>query len=134
MSAWLKRAGEQAKRVHQHLVLGQARDLGQVQADEIRVKMQAGIAWMAMAIAVAWRLWLGGVLSASPDKNLIAALAALVRACTLLRPLHHPQAGTRLGWVHELCQLLSPSLPRCGPYRRPSSSCALALPLPGASR
>jgi transposase-like protein len=87
VSAWLKRAGEQAKRVHQHLVVGQARDLGQVQADEIRVKMQASIAWMAIAIAVPWRLWLGGVLSASRDKNLIAALAALVRACALLRPL-----------------------------------------------
>ena len=50
VAAWQRRAGEQAKRVHEHLVLGQQRDLGQVQADEIRVKMQKGIQWMA------WRL------------------------------------------------------------------------------
>jgi hypothetical protein len=53
----------------------------------IRVKMQKGIAWMALAIAVPWRLWLGGVLSPTRDKNLIAALAAIVHGCALLRPL-----------------------------------------------
>ena len=87
VAAWLKRAGQQAKRVHQHRVVGQARVLGQVQADEIRVKMQKSVAWMAMAIAVPCRLWLGGMISASPDGKLIGALAALVRACARLGPL-----------------------------------------------
>ena len=43
------------------------RDLGQVQADELRVKKQRGIVWMAMAMAVKTRVWLGGAVSASRD-------------------------------------------------------------------
>ena len=39
---WQARAGQHCERVHEHLVQ-QPRDLGQVQADEIRVKMQGGI-------------------------------------------------------------------------------------------
>jgi transposase-like protein len=87
VAAWLKKAGTQAKGVHQHQVLADKHDLGQVQADEIRVKIQAGIAWMAMALAVPCRLWLGAVISPNRDGNLIAALAAIVRACALFRPL-----------------------------------------------
>ena len=45
---WQHRAGIHCQKVHQHLVQ-QPRDLGQVQADEIRVKHQGGIAWLAMA-------------------------------------------------------------------------------------
>ena len=40
---WQARAGQHCESVHEHLVQ-QPRDLGQVQADEIRVKMQGGIA------------------------------------------------------------------------------------------
>ncbi|MDQ1317817.1 MAG: hypothetical protein QG588_1471, partial [Candidatus Poribacteria bacterium] len=42
---WQRRAGIHCQKVHQHLVQ-QPRDLGQVQADEIRVKHQGGIAWL----------------------------------------------------------------------------------------
>lgn len=84
--SWHKRAGEQCERVHQHLV-EQPRDLGQVQADEIRVKKQGGIVWMAMALQVSTRLWLGGVLSAHRDGALISALVQKVKACALCRPL-----------------------------------------------
>jgi transposase-like protein len=87
VAAWLKKAGAQAKRVHQHLVLEDKHDLGQVQADEIRVKIQAGILWMAMALAVPCRLWLGAVIRPNRDGNLIAALAAIVRGCALFKPL-----------------------------------------------
>jgi hypothetical protein len=72
--------------VHEHLV-EQPRDLGQVQADEIRVKMQGGILWMAMAIQVQTRLWLGGVLSTARDMNLIVALMQKVRHSALCRSL-----------------------------------------------
>jgi hypothetical protein len=65
----------------------QPRDLGQVQADEIRVKHQGGIAWLAMAIAVSTRLWLGGVVSANRDANLITHLIEQIRSCALYRPL-----------------------------------------------
>jgi hypothetical protein len=65
----------------------QPRDLGQVQADEIRVKHQGGIAWLAMALQVSTRLWLGGVVSAHRDGNLITHLMEQVRSCALCRPL-----------------------------------------------
>ena len=83
---WQARCGQHCQRVHEHLV-EQPRDLGQVQADEIRVKRQGGILWMAMAIQVQTRLWLGGVLSTARDGNLIVALMHKVRRSTLCRPL-----------------------------------------------
>lgn len=88
ISAWQRRAGQQCQRVHETLVEGQAQDLGQVQADEIRVKMQRRLVlWMAMAIAVPSRLWLGGVVSAHRDRKLVQALAAKVKACAAFGPL-----------------------------------------------
>jgi transposase-like protein len=83
---WQRHAGIHCQKIHQHLVQ-QPRDLGQVQADEIRVKYQGGIAWLAMAIAVSTRLWLGGVVSACRDANLITSLIEQVRSCALYRPL-----------------------------------------------
>ena len=53
------RSGRQGQTVHEYLV-EQPRDLGQVQADELRVKKQGGIVWMALAMMVTTRLWLGG--------------------------------------------------------------------------
>jgi hypothetical protein len=63
------------------------RDLGQVQADEIRVKKQGGIVWMALAMMVKTRLWLGGEVSAQRDLPLIRRLIARVRRCAARRPL-----------------------------------------------
>ena len=84
---WQKKAGEHCKQVHQNLVENQPRDLGQVQADEIRAKLQNQVLWMAMAIQVRTRLWLGGVVSASRDKSLIWRLAQMVRSQALERPI-----------------------------------------------
>jgi transposase-like protein len=84
--SWQSRSGQHCQQVHEHLV-EQPRDLGQVQADEIRVKMQGDIVWMAMAIQVPTRLWLGGVLSLHRDKHLMRALMQRVRNCALCRPL-----------------------------------------------
>lgn len=84
--AWETRAGKQCQRVQQHLV-EQPRDLGQVQADELWVKLQGLRVWMAMALQVSTRLWLGGVVSAQRDRALIGALIQKVRACALPRPL-----------------------------------------------
>ena len=81
-----KQAGQHCQGVHEHLV-EQPRDLGQVQADEIRVRAQGMILWLAMAIQVSTRLWLGGVVGAHRDKHLIRRLIAHVRACSLCRPL-----------------------------------------------
>ena len=48
VAAWWARSGRQGQAVHESLV-EQPRDLGQVQADELRVKKQSGIVWMALA-------------------------------------------------------------------------------------
>jgi transposase-like protein len=83
---WQDAAGVQCEAVHHHLV-GQPRDLGAVQADEIRVKQQGGVVWVALALQVVTRLWLGGAVSPRRDGALIARLCALVRACALPAPL-----------------------------------------------
>jgi len=70
---WVKQSGAHAQAVHEQRVL-QPCDLGQVQADEICAKTQRGKVWLAMAIAVPSRLWLGGVASAKRDKQLIRRL------------------------------------------------------------
>src|SRR5215831_10030444 len=49
VTCWLVRAGGQGQAVQEHLV-EHPRALGQVQADEIRVKKQGGIVWMALAL------------------------------------------------------------------------------------
>ena len=83
---WLEAAGHHGEAVHHHLVL-QPRDLGQVQADEVRVKTQCGVVWMAMAMMVSTRLWLGGVISTRRDHNLIRRLGAMIAACAIMAPL-----------------------------------------------
>jgi transposase-like protein len=85
--AWQKRAGQHCQQVHEHLVESSQHDLQQVQADEIKVKTQKGTIWMAFAIWVPTRLWLGGVISPTRDLALIQALADKVRNLALCRPL-----------------------------------------------
>jgi transposase-like protein len=79
---WLDRAGAHCQAVHEHLV-EKPRRLGQVQADELRVKIQARILWMAMALVVSSRLWLGGEVSQTRDLPLIRELMRRVRRCAL---------------------------------------------------
>ena len=84
---WWRRAGEHCEEVHKHLVGQSELDLQQVQADELKVKTQAGTLWLAMAMMVPTRLWLGGVVSHRRDLSLIRALVAQIRAVALCRPL-----------------------------------------------
>jgi transposase-like protein/IS1 family transposase len=86
VACWLARAGVQGQTVQEHLV-EQPRDLGQVQADEIRVKTQRGIVWMALAMMVRTRLWLAGEVSAHRDMPLMRQLIERVRRCAAHRPL-----------------------------------------------
>ena len=86
VAAWWARSGRQGQAVHEYLV-EQPRDLGQVQADELHVKKQGGIVWMAMAMMVKTRLWLGGEVSAQRDLPLIRRLIQRVRRCAAHRPL-----------------------------------------------
>jgi transposase-like protein/IS1 family transposase len=83
---WWARSGRQGQAVQAYLV-EQPQDLGQVQADELRVKKQGGIVWMALAMMVKTRLWLGGEVSEQRDMALIRRLIARVRRCAAHRPL-----------------------------------------------
>jgi len=86
VAAWWARAGRQGQAVQESLV-ERPRDLGQVQADELRVKKQGGIVWIALAMMVKTRLWLGGEVSEQRDMPLIRRLIERVRHCAAHRPL-----------------------------------------------
>jgi transposase-like protein len=79
VAAWRDRAGRHAQRLHEHVVLRGQVELGHVQADELYVKAVGRRPWMAMAIAVPSRLWLGGVVSVRRDLTLITAVVPVVR-------------------------------------------------------
>ena len=78
---WAAEAGVHCAQGHRHPVLGACLSLLHAQADEMRVRMQKGMGWMAMALMVSARLWLGGVVSAHRDKSLMRRLADRGRAC-----------------------------------------------------
>jgi len=83
---WFMRSGQHCQQVHEHFMNQTELDLGQVQADEIKVKKQRGAAWMVLAMMVSTRLWLGGVVGLHRDKSLIRELAGQVRQWALCRP------------------------------------------------
>ena len=86
VAAWWARSGRQGQAVHEYLG-EQPRDLGQVQADERRVKKPGGIVWMALAMMVKTRLWLGGEVSEQRDMPLIRRLIERGRRGAPHRPL-----------------------------------------------
>jgi transposase-like protein len=83
VASWQQRAGRHAQQVHEHIVEQGQVDLQHVQADELWVKLVGQRVWMAMAMAVPSRLWLGGVCSPKRDKALITALVQRVRRSAL---------------------------------------------------
>jgi hypothetical protein len=81
VAAWVTRAGQHCEQLHQHVVLQGQVALQHVQADELWVKLVGRRVWLAMAMAVPSRLWLGGVISNHRDLVLITTLVQLIRAC-----------------------------------------------------
>jgi transposase-like protein len=77
---WQAKAGRHAKTVQQQVVCQGQLDLGQVQADELYTKTQAGPIWVATAMTVFSRLWLWGALGWQRDEQLIAPVIEQVRA------------------------------------------------------
>ncbi len=69
---WWARSGRQGQAVHESLV---------------ELKKQGGIVWMALAMMVKTRLWLGGEVSERRDLPLIRRLIERVRRCAAYRPL-----------------------------------------------
>src|SRR4051812_1065985 len=80
IATWQCKAGQHAKQVHTHLVCQGSVDLGQVQADELYTKTQAGPVWIATAMSVFSRLWLWGAHSWQRDEALITPVLAHVGA------------------------------------------------------
>jgi transposase-like protein len=117
VQAWHRRAGQHCQQVHEHRV-EQPRDVGQVQADELRVKYQRGIVWMALALQVSTRLWLGGVVSAQRNLALIVALMHKVRACALRRSMLICSDGLA-AYRRAIRQVFRDPQARSGRYGRP---------------
>lgn len=76
---WHRKAGEHAKKVHSEQIAQARLELGQVQADELSSKTQLGSVWIAFALSVFSRLWLGGVIFHHRDEALIISLIRQVR-------------------------------------------------------
>lgn len=115
---WWRRAGEQCRAVHEHLVEQRQLDLQQVQADEIKAKTQGGRVWMAMAMMVPTRLWLGGVIRATRDQALIEQLVVKIRRMALCRPLLLAVDGL-VSYVSAFQVAFRSPLPRHGRPGRP---------------
>lgn len=80
---WQHKAGVHCSTVHQHHLDTNKLDLQHVQADELYAKRQGGRSWVAMAMAVPTRLWLGGVVSPVRNMDLIQKLVNVVRLAWL---------------------------------------------------
>lgn len=118
VKAWWQRAGEHCRAVHEHLVEARQLDLEQVQADEIKAKVQGGSVWLAMAMMVSTRLWLGGVISPQRNYALIEQLVAKVRGMALCRPLLLAVDGLA-SYVGAFQAAFRSPLPRHGQPGRP---------------
>jgi transposase-like protein len=81
VAQWQARGGHHCRHVHGYLVQQGQVDLGHVPADELWIKMVGKRVWMALALAVPSRLWLGGVSSPHRDRDLITTLVQRVRSC-----------------------------------------------------
>lgn len=77
---WQLKAGQHAQQLHAHLLGAGQLEVGQVQADELYTRTQVGPVWIATAMSVFSRLWLGGAISWWRDERLITRVMLLVRA------------------------------------------------------
>jgi len=77
---WQLKAGRHAKTVQQQVVCQGHLDVGQVQADELYTKTQAGSVWIATAMTVFSRLWIWGAISWERDAALVTPVMEQVRA------------------------------------------------------
>lgn len=77
---WQSKAGQHAKTVQQQLVCQGGIDVGQIQADELYTKTQAGPIWIATAMTVFSRLWLWGAISWHRDAALLEPVIEHARA------------------------------------------------------
>ena len=84
---WQLMSGQQCRRLHEHIVQAGGVPLAQVQADELRVRLVGGVVWLASALSVSSRLWLGGAVRIRRERALIRSLLEGIRACGALDTL-----------------------------------------------
>jgi transposase-like protein len=85
VARWQRAAGQHCQRLHEQWTTKRPVDLQHVQADEIWIKAVGRRFWMGMAMAVPYRLWLGGVIGERRDRAFLRALVCLIR-----RAARHP--------------------------------------------
>jgi transposase-like protein len=83
LADWHNKSGSHCQAVHQHHLDTKKVDLQHLQADELYAKRQGGRSWMAMAMSVPVRLWLGGVVSPVRNLHLIQRLVNMVHLAWL---------------------------------------------------
>lgn len=121
VASWINRAGDHAEVFHHQQVT--PLDLQQVQVDEVRLKLQSLIVWVAMAIAVGSRLWLGASCQVSRDKQLAQQIITCVYNWAQQLPLiisfdgwsAYPDACRRL--FREAQYTGQPGAPRMKPWQ-----------------
>lgn len=111
--AWLQKAGRQCEAVHRHFLGRQLLDLIHVQLDEIKVRVQGGYLWLASALRVSTRLWLGGAVSHRRNRALLAEVVAQVKTVALCRPLLLAVDGLNI-YLKVFQRAFRSSLPRQG--------------------
>lgn len=84
--AWEGQSGTHCQGVHETLV-EQPRSHEQIQGDELRIKLQGAVLWVAMAICAVTRLWLGAEVETARNRGLFDRLAVRVRRCCLPGPV-----------------------------------------------
>ena len=122
VKSWWRKAGEQCQRFHEEKVTQQTIDLEHVQMDEIKVKVQGGHLWLGMALMVATRLWLGGVVGGHRDADFLRQLVHVIRQMALCRPLLLAVDGLP-GYVKAFRHAFRTNVPgagRRGRYRKVS--------------
>jgi len=72
--SWQRKASQHGQQVQETMAQQHPVELGQVQPDELCVTTQHGKVWVATAVSVFSRLFLGGVASAHRDSHLIDRL------------------------------------------------------------
>jgi hypothetical protein len=76
IARWLQSCGDHAEIVHHQQM--RPLNLQQVQVDEMWLRMQKQVLWLAMAVAVGSRLWLGAVCRPKRNKQLARQIVTCV--------------------------------------------------------
>jgi transposase-like protein len=99
IARWLERCGHHAEIFHHQQM--QPLDLQQVQVDEMWLRIHQQVMWLAMAIAVRSRLWLGAVCRPKRDKKLARQILTCVYNWAKQRPLVISFDGWKV--YYDLC-------------------------------